>query len=86
MGSSLSAIRDDEKDYEHLCRKYKEKIDYDGVYSIHHKWLEAKDESKTSLSYEEFKKTSKIESLKSAIQYQEEKLNDLKQQLKSLIK
>ena len=84
MGSIMSKIRDDEKNYEHLCKKYGEKIEYDGVYSVSHRWLEAKNEGKTSLSYKEFKKVSKMENLKAAIQYQEEKIKSLKNQLKDL--
>lgn len=86
MGSILSAIRDDEEDYEHLCKKYGEKIDYDGVYSVHHKWLEARNENKTTLSLEEYRKQTQIKNLKSSIEYQQKRVDDLKNQLKDLEK
>lgn len=82
MGSTMSKIRDDEEDYGHLCAKFNEK--YYDVYSTHHKWLEAKNENKTSLSYKEFSNELKKKSILSLINKREKEIEELKVELSKL--
>lgn len=83
MGSSLSAIRDDEDDYYYLCSRFNEKP-HGGVYSNHHLWLEAKANDKTQLTYEEFDKQQRIKALEHEIKRTEDELSTLKGKLEKL--
>jgi len=88
MGDSLSAIRDDEDDYEYLCKKYGETEQV--VYSIHYRWLNAKHNKETNLSYEEYALKEKIKeaqrqisNLERDIERKQEDLKQLKDELQN---
>lgn len=84
MGSTLSAIRDDEDEYYYLCQKFSVKPD-GGVYSPHHFWLSDKSDNKTNLTFEEYLKEDNIKKLKNKIEYYKRELKSFEDDLKSLL-
>lgn len=82
MGSILSKIYDDEKEYEYLCKKYSEKPE--DLYSDHYNWIIDKHNKKTNITYEQY---SKICSEKRKQNKKEKIISDIKrlqEQLKNL--
>jgi|JI61114BRNA_FD_contig_71_2055271_length_2639_multi_2_in_0_out_0_6 hypothetical protein len=86
MGSIMSAIRDDEDDYRHLCKKHGEKPQE--LYSIHNRWLEAKDSGKTTKSFKEYEKeankkiaSNRISTIENEIKKLKSEMFELKKQL-----
>ena len=73
MGSILSRIRDDEEEYEFLCKKYNESPD-DELYGAHHDWLLGRDNGKVTISFEEYKRNGEIRMLKMQLVRKQEEL------------
>lgn len=89
MGSSISAIRDDEDYYEYLCQFYNEKEQK--LYSHHYNWILEKHNNKLEMSFDEYlNKHRKIEinnmidNLKNDVKYLKLKIEKLKEELKLL--
>lgn len=84
MGSIMSHIRDAEDDYEHLCRKHGETPQK--LYSIHNKWLEAKDSGKTTKSFKEYEKEVNKKIASNRISIIENEIKKLKSEMRELKK
>jgi hypothetical protein len=78
MGSILSKIRDDEDDYDHLCRKHGESRGE--LYGVHNSWLTKFDRGETNLSFEEYKLESEANDARRKIVALQNKILELEKE------
>lgn len=86
MGSSLSAISDDEDTYIALCKKYGENPDEHELYSIHYDWIRDKHFGRTKLPYLKYFKKETTKLLKRKISNLKQDKIGIDKQIKNLLK